>query len=394
VLIRNNAPVFGANASPYMKPGEWQLNLSSRNLVSKDHYNGTVEQVQRQELQNYVVNRQNLFDIGLTRVMTRRLSLSIGVPFVNSSWASRDPEYPFPQPRHEVPQHGRGIGDITLTSRTWLFYPPTHPNWNVSAGGGVKFPTGNARAQDNFKGRTDGVEALRYVDQSVQPGDGGWGVIFEGQAFWRVKRAFLFASGSYLANPRDQNDTPSIIAILGLPTDTGQFKGLGVNSVPDQYLTRIGGTVHVWKGISATLSWRMEGLKRYDLFGASHGWRRPGTEMFIEPGIAWALGPHMITFNVPIGYYYNRRANPYTGIPGDATFPRQIFLTSYSFRLGGRGVPATDQPLAPPSSQPPSPPSTPQGSSDEPRSRTTEPAPEASPGAARFTAPPTFCATE
>jgi hypothetical protein len=377
-----------------MKPGEWQLNLSARNLVSNDHYNGTVEQVQRQELQNYVENRQNLFDIGLTRVMTRRLSLSIGVPFVNSSWASRDPAYPFPQARREVPQHGRGIGDITVTSRMWLFYPPTHPNWNVSAGGGVKFPTGNARAQDVFKGRTDGVEALRYVDQSVQPGDGGWGAIFEGQAFWRVKRTFLFASGSYLANPRDQNDTPSIIAILGLPTDVGQFKGLGVNSVPDQYLARVGGTLHVWKGVNASVSWRVEGLKRYDLFGASHGWRRPGTEMFIEPGIAWALGPHMVTFNVPIGYYYNRRANPYTGIAGDATFPRQIFLTSYSFRLGGRGVPATDQPLAPPSSQPPSPPPTPQGSSDEPRSRTTEPAAASSPGAAQLTAPPAFCATQ
>ena len=50
------------------------------------------------------------------------------------------------------------------------------------------------------------------MDQSVQPGDGGWGVMVEGQAFWRVKRSFLFASGSYLVNPKDTNDTPSIIA--------------------------------------------------------------------------------------------------------------------------------------------------------------------------------------
>jgi len=365
--------------------------------VSNDHYNGTVEQVQRQQLQNYVENRQNLFDIGLTRIMTRRVSLSIGVPFVNSSWASRDPAYPFPQPRQEVPQHGRGLGDISVSSRAWIFYPPTHPNWNVSAGGGVKFPTGNARAQDVFKGRTDGVEALRYVDQSVQPGDGGWGVMFESQAFYRVQRVFLFASGSYLANPKDENDTPSIIAILGLPTNVGQFKGLGVNSVPDQYLTRIGGTVRVWKGLSATVSWRMEGLKRYDLFGASHGWRRPGTEMFIEPGIAWARGPHMVTFNVPMGYYYNRRANPYTGIAGDATFPRQVFLTSYSLRLGGRNTPATDQPLAPPSSTPPSGPATPQGGAS-PQSSTPQgsdseaPTPQAS---ASNLAPATlpFCST-
>ncbi|HEX7069208.1 MAG TPA: hypothetical protein VF190_00310 [Rhodothermales bacterium] len=353
MLIRNNAPVFGANASPYNKPGEWLINVTSRNLVSNDHYNGTVEQVQRQQLQNYVTNRQNLLDIGVTRVFTRRVSLSVGVPFVNSVWASRDPAYPFPQPRREVPQHGRGLGDISATSRAWIFDPQTHPDWNLSAGGGIKFPTGNSEYQDTFKGRVDGVEALRYVDQSVQPGDGGWGLIMEGQAFWHVKRTFLFASGSYLANPRDTNDTPSIIAILGLPTNTGQYAGLGVNSVPDQYLARIGGTVHVWKGFSASLAWRMEGMKRYDLFGASHGWRRPGTEMFIEPGFSYSQGPHTVSFNVPFGYYYNRRANPYTGNPGDATFPRQIFLTSYSFRMGTKRAPATDQPVAPPAPQVP-----------------------------------------
>jgi hypothetical protein len=69
----------------------------------------------------------------------------------------------------------------------------------------------------------------------------------DAQAFWRVKQVFLFASGSYLANPRDTNSTPSIITVLGLPTATGtQFEGLDVNSVPDQYVARVGGTVHVW----------------------------------------------------------------------------------------------------------------------------------------------------
>jgi hypothetical protein len=350
VLIRNNAPVFGAHGSPYQRPGEWQINLSSRNLVSNDHYSGTEEQLQRQVLENYVNNRQNLFDIGVTRGLTRRVTVSVAVPFVNSSWALRDPAYPLPAPRVEIPQHGRGIGDITVTSRAWLFSPQTHRDWNISAGGGLKLPTGNSRYQDRFIGRIDRVEALRYVDQSVQPGDGGWGMMMEGQAFWRVKRTFLFATGSYLANPKDTNDTPSIIAILGLPTDTGPFAGLDVNSVADQYLARVGGTVPVWRGLSAALAWRVEGLKRYDLLGASHGWRRPGTEMFIEPSVAFTHGQHTVALSVPLGYYYNRHPNPYTGIAGDATFPRHIFLSSYSLRLGKR-VTASDQP---PASGPPS----------------------------------------
>jgi hypothetical protein len=335
VLIRSNAPVFGANSTVYQPPGTWQVSVTSRNLVSNDHYNGTEEQVQRQALQSYVTNRQNLLDLAVSRVVTNRLSVSVGVPFVNSTWALRDPISPFPGPRIEIPQRGRGIGDISVSSRLWVFNPDTHPDWNVAAGAGLKLPTGNSQFQSKFIDRVTRVEALRYVDQSVQPGDGGWGLMLEATIFKRVNRVFLFGSGSYLANPRDTNDTPSIIATLGLPTETGQFAGLGVNSVPDQYFARLGASVPVWKGFAASLAWRVEGLKRYDLFGASHGWRRPGFEMFWEPGISYSHGPHTFSFNVPIGYHYNRHPNPYTGNPGDATFPRHIFLTSYTMRLGG-----------------------------------------------------------
>lgn len=173
--------------------------------------------------------------------------------------------------------------------------------------------------------------------------------MMEAHGFWRVKRAFLFGSGTYLANPKDTNDAPSIIAVLGLPLNTGQFAGLGVNSVPDQYMARLGGTVAVWKGLSASLAWRLEGLRRYDLIGESHGWRRPGTAMFVEPGFRYSSGSHTVSFNVPIGYYYNRHPNPYTGNPGDATFPRHVFLTSYSVRMGRRvaAPPTIGQPPVP-----------------------------------------------
>lgn len=174
------------------------------------------------------------------------------------------------------------------------------------------------------------------VDQLAQPGDGGWGLMLEAQGFWRLQKVWLFGSGNYLANPKDTNGTPSIISILEIPV-AGQFAGLDVNSVPDQYVARAGAAVPLWRGFTGSLSWRMEGLRRYDLLGGSHGWRRPGTAMFVEPGISYAKGRHAVSFNMPIGYYYNRRPNPYTGIAGDATFPRHIFLSSYSVRLGGGG---------------------------------------------------------
>jgi peroxiredoxin len=336
VLIRNTAPVFGADSSPYQLPGEWQISLSSRNLVSNDHYSGTEEQVQRQALANFVTNRQNLADLSLTRALTSRLSLTLGVPFVSSSWANRDPRSPLPGPRVEVAQNGRGIGDISLTSRYWLFDTAKHLNRNIAAGVGVKIPTGNARAQDRYPDRNGENDQLRYVDQSVQPGDGGWGLVMEAHGFWRVNRLLLFGSGSYLANPRNENGTPSLVVARGGPPPVpSQFDRL-VNSVPDQYLARLGGAIPVWNGFSASLAWRVEGLPRYDLIGDSNGFRRPGSSMFIEPGISYSRGPHTLAFNVPIAYYYNRRPDPNTALEGDATFPRHIFLTSYSFRLGKR----------------------------------------------------------
>lgn len=351
MLIRNSAPVFGANRRPYQEAGEWQFSLASRNLVSNDHYNGTVEQVQRQTLQNYVTNRQNLVDFAISRAMTNRLALTVAIPYVNSSWASRDPAFPLPAERHEIAQNGRGLGDISAIGRYWLFDTETHETWNIAAGGGVKFPTGNADAQDRFPGRTDPANVPRYVDQSVQPGDGGWGLMMEAHGFKSMNRLFLFGSGSYLANPKDMNDTPSILTVLGISTAPGTPNaGLGVNSVPDQYMTRLGASVGIWKGIGGSVAWRMEGLRRYDLFGDSHGWRRPGTEMFIEPGLSYSYGGHTITFNVPLGYYYNRKPNPYTGNAGDATFPRQIFLSSYSWRFGAKkalAAPPVTTPAAP-----------------------------------------------
>jgi hypothetical protein len=102
-------------------------------------------------------------------------------------------------------------------------------------------------------------------------------------------------------------------------------------------MARFGGAVPIGKtGFVGSLTWRVEGLPRYDLIGASHGFRRPGVEMFIEPGFAYAKGKNVVSFQLPVGYYRNRFPNPNTGNLGDATFPNYIFLGSYGYRFGGR----------------------------------------------------------
>ena len=72
-------------------------------------------------------------------------------------------------------------------------------------------------------------------------------------------------------------------------------------------------------------------------------WRRPGAEFrrirafHVQVKKKDGGETRTLSFNVPLGYYYNRRPNPYTGNRGDATFPRQIFLSSYAFRFGNKG---------------------------------------------------------
>jgi hypothetical protein len=89
--------------------------------------------------------------------------------------------------------------------------------------------------------------------------------------------------------------------------------------------------------VAASIAWRMEGAPRYDLIGRSDGFRRPGVEMYWEPGLTVTTGRHAVSLNIPIGYYFNRFRNPYTGNPGDSTFPEYVAIATYSMRLGRRG---------------------------------------------------------
>jgi hypothetical protein len=271
--------------------------------------------------------------------------MSVGVPFTAASWSIPSPTAPALGPRAQ--QDARGLGDISVAGRYWLGNAERCVNGNVSFGLGVKMPTGQYKAQDLFPDRNGQNNQLRFVDQSVQPGDGGWGLMADIQGFRRVGvRGQIFASGSYLANPRDTNGTPSLTVSRlppGVPPPANSDRL--VNSVPDQYLVRAGAAYAVTRRIGVMGAYRLEGQRRYDLFGQSHGFRRPGVAMFVEPGVSVNTGPGAVWMALPISFYVNRKPDPYTGNQGDATFPKVIFLAGYQFRLGGR--PAASAPITP-----------------------------------------------
>jgi len=323
VLIRQAAPVIGSLSSTYLRPGEWQLDVSFRDSTADRHYSLDVEQVQRQQLGTNVVNTQKQTLFNITHAVNERVSFAVAVPVVVATWGIPRPLAP-PGPR--ATEHGQGLGDISAIGRYWVFDPAKHSSRNLSVGLGFKAPTGEHNEYDVYNDNNGLNPTSKPIDQSIEPGDGGWGALLEVQGFTRVSRTFVFGSINYLLNPRDVNDAPS-----------GRSAGLyqrDFNSVPDQYVARVGVGVPVWKNIGVSLAYRVEGLPRYDLLGRSDGFRRPGQEMYLEPGVTFTTGRSTIQFNLPHGVYRYRAPDPYTGANGDATFPDWVALASYSYRFG------------------------------------------------------------
>ena len=325
ILLRQTSPLFGTTGAVDQEVGTWNLTLTARSSTADIHYNGTERQVQREIEQTYVVNRQNSMTATISYQLSPRISLNAGVPFIEASWGIPSPRAGGPATRAN--ENARGLGDITTLARVALLDPAAGRSWNVQVGGGVKLPTGDNSATDVFPDGNGNNNLERYVDISVHPGDGGWGAIADLQGYKVAGRFTAFGSGTWLANPRNTG-TPSRGNLVTNTTPSN------VNTVSDQFVFRAGTTVALTTRLSASLAWRMEGVPRYDLFGRSDGFRRPGVEMYWEPGLTIAAGRHAMSFNLPVGYYFNRFRNPNTATRGDSTFPEYVAIATYSVRLG------------------------------------------------------------
>ncbi len=333
VLIRESAPVIGSSSSTYLRPGEWQLDVSYRDSTADKHYSLDVEQTQRQALGTNVINTQKQTLFNISHAINERLSFSVAVPVVVATWGIPRPQSSPTGPGARATEHGQGLGDISAMGRMWLFDTQKHSSRNLSVGLGFKAPTGNQNQYDVYNDNSGANPTSKPIDQSIEPGDGGWGAQIELQGFTRVGRAFVFGSANYLLNPKDINDAPS-----------GRAAGLyqkDFNSVPDQYVGRIGVGAPVWRSIGLSLAYRVEGVPQYDLIGRSDGFRRPGQEMYLEPGITFTTGRSTIQFNMPHGIYRYRGPDPYTRTNGDATFPDWVALGSYSYKFGSAKHSAT-----------------------------------------------------
>lgn len=294
---------------------QWRIELGYRHLHADQAYVGT----QLVPTNEPLIINLNSVDLTTRYAVTDHLALSLTIPFV-SGMQSR---YYGDSLRHAV--SASGVGDMSLLASMWLRAPHGHAA-NAALGVGVKLPTGAHAAADDYF--LSSGQAIRYpVDQSIQPGDGGWGYIVQVQTFATAfHNAVAYLSGSYLINPRKL-------------TDVAKDPGSKVFwSVPDAYTSRAGLAFAFWPnmGMSANLGARIDGQPVRDLIGgADGGFRRPGYSVAVDPGLAVALGPNEITLNAPIRVVANRQASVLdrsTGKHGGGDFAASLIFVGYAVR--------------------------------------------------------------
>jgi hypothetical protein len=324
VAARQSVPVIGpqipraevgSTGESWFSPRRFSLSVGYRYQHSHRHFIGTKEQVDRAEQRTEVNNRIHILDFAGTYEVNNQFSLSLSVPiFFAKRYSQRTPD--------QV-THGYGIGDISIVGRKWLFRNPSESRQNISVGFGIKLPTGRYDVTDTVN--TPAGPSTRVIDQSIQPGDGGFGLIAEFQAYKAIKSTRLFASGVYLSNPRGTNGVP-----------TGRSRpSEAIMSVADQYLYRAGAVAPLPKfhSFAWTVGIRGEGVPSRDLIGDSKGFRRPGYAISLEPGLIFSKGKQSWSFSVPVALRRDRtRSVPdlLDNRHGDAAFADYIILVGYS----------------------------------------------------------------
>ncbi len=335
MVARSTAPVIGAACANGADTGargnkHWQLSIGYRKQRSHRHFVGTEEQHEREELETEIVNDIHLFDAAVSYEFKSRYSLSASVPFMFAT-RTRPGTLDIPtlkRPGPDQVSHAVGFGDVSVGVKAWVLDPnrEERPRQNIAFGVSLKIPTGREGVSDTVQTATGPRTVV--VDQSIQLGDGGWGVALSTDMYKRLWRTTLYGSGVYLFNPRNTN---------GVRTGRGRASE-AIMSVSDQYLWRAGvifpmPKTRQWTG---SLGARTEGVPVRDVFGKSLGFRRPGYAVSLEPGVNYFRRGDVWSLTVPVALKRNRLRSVPDIIDrrhGDAAFADYLIVAGWSHRF-------------------------------------------------------------
>lgn len=330
--------MLGADQTPYLLPGDWQIGGTYRTFRADKQYKGNQLSQPINRLRNQVISELQTLDLFATYAQSRQWNLSVNIPVVLYGSSSRGlPALAGPDSPRFV-QSTKGLGDITLSARRWLLDTRRNPGGNLALGVGVKLPTGDANARDRFPNARGVDERLRPVDPSIQLGDGGLGVQLQLEGFKQVGSATVVLTGAYLMTPRGQTHTLSPRSFLapGGPAAIEEFERY--NTVADQYVGRLG-VIHPVpgvKGLAVLLAGRAEGVPVHDAVGKTIGFRRPGYTVAIEPGLVYSYQNTALSITVPVVMDRNI-LDQRPGTPRESTFADYSIIVTVTHRIGKSG---------------------------------------------------------
>ena len=320
--IRFTTPVsLGGQGQSYQRGREWQLTVAYRRLVSKDWFIGTEERSAAAPGGQSPVFTIHTFIADIAYTPSDRYRLRLSVPVSMGSLARVWPN------REHHTQRASGIGDVTLLGEMWLLSPRTNELGNISIGLGAKAPTGSHTIASQFYTANGAVDFP--ADQTIQPGDGGWGIVFQTQAFRQITdRISGYGFGSYMASPKAKSD-------VEWQPNTNEYW-----AVPDVYSVRLGAAVDVWpsQGLTMSLGGRADGIPVRDLIGGGDDEtiKRSAYVLFADPGLSVTRGRGTVSLSVPYRLKVNRTKSLFeeqNNRLNAGGFAKYLVFASYSHRL-------------------------------------------------------------
>jgi hypothetical protein len=351
VAIRHFSSCVGNSLeNNLLNAGDLQFGINYRYFKSFRHFRGTEEEPDRVSNNTEVINHSHAWDFFLTYGLSSKWYASMTIPTVINTRSSL-----YEHGREERhTSFSRGLADIRMGVGYWLFDLETHPKGNIALGMGLKLPTGNYNASDIFYNvGPEGSPQVRPVDQSIQPGDGGFGITVDYQLYQEIApRLFLYSGGFYLFNPRETNGIRTFRETL-----SPILQNESIMSVPDQYSIRLGASFSLSDKITASLGTRFDAVPVKDLIGGNKGFRRPGNVLSVDPGISYMTRDFSINLNIPFALrrerpqsVTDRETEVITGNPrnGDAAFADYVVNLSVAYRFSRQRIkldPGLQQPF-------------------------------------------------
>jgi len=253
--IRYTSPSLGAIDNVYLNDHEWQFGIAYRFLHASDLYTGHRYSPEDAPGGQPILIQVHTVSLNATYAFSRRFSLSLQLPFATGS------ESTIHQDGLRHAQRATGIGDASVLGNVWLFSPLEHSRGNVLLTLGVKAPTGIHDGKDSYY-VAPGQPLKVIASNSIQDGDGGWGIALQTDIFQRIaNRMSFYAAGSYLISPKQHINLP----VSGAPGPVANFI-----AVTDEYSAHAGFSYALLPrhGLAASLGGRVDGIPVHDLVGA------------------------------------------------------------------------------------------------------------------------------